>query len=42
MVTVEGYERYNHIYRTPYRIDEINISIDEFDNESVALKLTSV
>jgi hypothetical protein len=42
MVTIEGYERYNHIIRTPYRIDEISISIDEFDNESVALKLTVV
>jgi len=42
MVTVEGYERYSHIVRKSYRIDEIIINIDEFDNESVDLKLTSV
>ncbi len=42
MVTVEGYQRYDHIVRKQYRIDEIAITIDEFDNESVGLKLTSV
>jgi hypothetical protein len=42
MVTIEGYERYDHIDRKLYRIDEIIISIDEFDNENVDLKLTAV
>lgn len=42
MVTIEGYKRYDHIVRRLYRIDEIDISIDDFDNESVELKLTSV
>ncbi len=42
MVTVEGYERYDYIVRKSYRIDEITISIDEFDNESVGLKLTAI
>jgi hypothetical protein len=42
MVTLEGYRRYEHIVRKLYRIDEIDITIDEFDNESVGLKLTSV
>lgn len=41
-VTIEGYKRYDHIIRKLYRIDEISITIDEFDNENVALKLTSV
>lgn len=42
MVTVEGYQRYDHIVRKLYRVDEIVITIDEFDNENVGLKLTSV
>jgi hypothetical protein len=41
-VTIEGYQRYSNIVQKQYRVDEIVISIDEFDNETVDLKMSSV